>query len=693
MEDGFMVATIIKILIIGPPGAGKTGVKQLLLGMPPPDKRSSTPIATEASRAIAETQEGLVVWKEVDTNAMLDILAQAIKHIQSGLPNPSLTTSVSSLSLRPSGSNNNSKLLSSSGQEESLYHSSIRNWFHAPKGLESPTKLKPVTSSDRILEKMLFKDKEDCSEQKTWIYCVDCGGERAYLDILPAFVRGSTVNVLALDLSDSLNEKLQAEYVREDIPLKAPSNLHQTSLELAEGLMSSFSSLGCHFQYGSSAPKKPKCLIVGTHADKINQKKRYKNILSAKDQSIQKALQEYKDLCIRGGPDGQLTYPLDANTMENRESTASSLRQKIMEASGISVEAAIPSRWLALEVELQRRTEKVNRTVLALAECIRMGATIKMEELDVEDALVFFDQLTIYFYFPTAAPHVVFTVPQDLLDEASGLIEIGLVNMEYLPANIPHQLAFRLRQEGLFNKQLVALACQRFRVYIGEECIYTVEDFLAIMKHLLIVAPVTLNGEELFFLPCVLPYSTQTLKEKKKYTQRLEPILLFYEGKVVLQGLFPALVVALLSRQTEPQFTLIGPQFRNAITLRCTNLGGAVFLTEYLAWVELCYSGNPCNAREILATLYQSIFEVCSRLSYNIEEGAFKEGFWCNFPQRGHANESHPCLTVMLHSGELELSCTQCPDLHKESSDPRQVAWIRPMPDGWYYVIDNDSYY
>lgn len=688
MESGFVVATIIKILIIGPPGVGKTGIRELLLGMPPPDRRSSTAIATGASRAIAEDQDGQIVWKEVDADTLLDILADAVKRVRKGLPNPALTTSLASFSIRLNLSP--TKSLAMSSNQESLYQSSVRNWFLPPKGLESSPLTRPVTSSDRILEKMLFKNETtDSSEQKTWIYCIDCGGERAFQDILPAFVRGSTINVLPVNISDNLGEKLQSEYIREDKPLKGATNLPRTSLEVMETTVCSYSSLGCNFQYASSSTPKPKFLVVGTHIDKIKQKKKLKETMFYKDESIQAALHDYNELCITGGPDGQLMYPLDTRTKENRETVASSLRQKIMEGDGISVDVAIPSRWHTFDIELQRRTEKMKRTVLTLAECIRVGATIPMEELDVEDALVFFDQLSLYFYFPSAAPHVIFTIPQDLLDETTGLLEVGLVSLENLPPNIPHQLALMLRQEGLFERQLVTLACQKYRVYIGEECVYTEDDFLAILKHLLIVAQVNISGKELFFMPCVLSYSShaQLLEEKRKYTHRLDSVLLRCENKVLLQGMFPALAVVLLSRQEGHQFVLIGQQFRNAITLRCTDLGGALFLVEHFAWMEVCYSGNPRNAPEIISVLQESISEVCIRLSYDPDEVVFKECFWCQFAQRGHANDAHPCHIVKLASGNLELSCEHYPDLHRESTDPRQIAWVTsPPPKGTLHI-------
>ena len=67
----------------------------------------------------------------------------------------------------------------------------------------------------------------------------------------------------------------------------------------------------------------------------------------------------------------------------------------------------------------------------------------------------------------------------------------------------------RLQEEGLFNKKLVTIVCRMLKVHvqvhIEGKCSYTEENLLAILKHLLIIAPVTINGEELYFLPSILP--------------------------------------------------------------------------------------------------------------------------------------------------------------------------------------------
>ena len=63
MEDGFVVATIIKILIIGSPGVGKTGVRQLLLGMPPPAIDAVDPrlLAHWTLRQVSSLQKSILV--------------------------------------------------------------------------------------------------------------------------------------------------------------------------------------------------------------------------------------------------------------------------------------------------------------------------------------------------------------------------------------------------------------------------------------------------------------------------------------------------------------------------------------------------------------------------------------------------------------------------------------------------------
>ena len=83
MREGTTKLLIIKALIIGPPGVGKTGIRYLLLGLPPPSRRTSTLLLTRPTRALSffrikadGTSTGEVSWMELNDSTHLKFIAE-----------------------------------------------------------------------------------------------------------------------------------------------------------------------------------------------------------------------------------------------------------------------------------------------------------------------------------------------------------------------------------------------------------------------------------------------------------------------------------------------------------------------------------------------------------------------------------------------------------------------------------------
>ena len=343
MREGRTKLLIIKALITGPPGVGKTGIRHLLLGLPPPPRRTSTPLATRATRAISFYRieadgSGDVTWTELDDDAYLKYIAEEVKMIELNPscafpPQPATSTTTAateSSAQQPSDVDHTppvlspaTPLVSSSSPEES-----VEDANHLPIGPKSEGTVFNVACK-------IINDPEPTKKRetkKTFVHLIDSGGQPSFIDLVSAFVRGSTVNIVASKFNHSINDKLQYEYVIDDQHLRQPTKLDKSQLEGIEELIRTFSSVK-HSEEGSGqGSPEPKFLLIGTHADK--HWSLFDQTLSGKNRWLKKSLGELKSMCIEVNPDGDILLPINTRVTKGRSEVASSIRQKIIDACG-----------------------------------------------------------------------------------------------------------------------------------------------------------------------------------------------------------------------------------------------------------------------------------------------------------------------------------------------------------------------
>ena len=679
MKKGSVKVYVLKVLVIGPPGSGKTCTKHLLLGVPPPQRRTSTPIATKAVRAISFHRlkadgSKIVHWEEMDNDKYLEFIAQEVKLLE--LKPFRLLSSSPQSTTRPTTS------MSTAQQDVD----SEAQPFYIVLATEDPqiTPFKCNTSTGdeteaisidlskgtfgKIVDKCVLieapKPSENC-EPHQFIHLIDSGGQPSFLSLVPAFVRGCTVNIVVSKLPSRLSEHLQFEYVINDKHLRQPTELCQSQLELIEELIRSLSSVIHSKLPHSKFLPEPKFLIIGTHADKHWQW--FTETLDSKCKQIKQKLGKLKDMCINCHPHGDVILPVNTLATKNRDNISAFIRQKIMESHGSAAEIEIPTRWYVFELEVDSKAKKEDRGVLSLVECFEIGIKLGMEEEEVDAALRYLDEVALCLYFKNAVPHLVFPDPQVILNELTELMNIGIIDIKHISSQYPIQAVTKLRDEGLFNKELVAMVCSKFRVS-EDKCSYTVEDFLTILEHLLIVAQVMIEGKKVFFLPAILPL----VKKPTLYCKLLATLHLVCRSGVNPLGFFPALVVSLLSKSTFVHFVLYESQYRNCVQLLC-EFGGVVQLVERHAWIEVSYNGDPAMASRIRLALHKAISHVCMQRQLNTEKVVFDDGFLCPFIPKCE-KIGHPCLVT--HSNNW-LTCSMKPTEGSEKcSDPMKLAWL-----------------
>ena len=570
MREGSTKVFIVKALIIGPPGVGKTGIRYLLLGLPPPPRRTSTPLATRATRAISFYRikadgSGDVTWTELDDDTYLKYIAEEVKMIELNPsravpPQPATSTTpaaTGSSAQEPSDVDHTppvlspaTPLISSSSSEESV------------EDINPPVPPKVEGIASDISDKLITDPElsKNSTNKKTFVHLIDSGGQPSFISLVPAFVRGSTVSIVASKLNHSINDKLQYEYVKDDQHLRQPTKLEKSQLEGIEELIRTLSSVKHSEEGRSKGSSEPKFLLVGTHADK--HWSLFQETLSGKNRWLKNSLGELKSMCIEVSPNGDILLPINTRVTKGRSEVASSIRQKILDACS-DAEVEIPTRWYVFELEVSSKAKKEGRSVLGRAECIEVGKSLSMGKNDVKAVLKFLDGAALCLYFQDAAPHLVFTDPQVILSEVTEILNLGIIDLHLIRSQYPllseHMaLVRRLRDQGLFDRMLVDIVCSKYRVNVEGKCSYSVDDFLAILQHLLIIAPVSIFGEELFIIPSILP----TSKKISPLAGKLALLVLLCRTGVIPLGMFSALVVALLFKELFLLDKILG---RNAV--------------------------------------------------------------------------------------------------------------------------------
>ena len=153
------------------------------------------------------------------------------------------------------------------------------------------------------------------------------------------------------------------------------------------------------------------------------------------------------------------------------------------------------------------------------------------------------------------------------------------------------------------------------------------------------------------------------------------------------QGLFSALVVALMRRTTYPKFTLHNSiqQLRYAIHFD-SELDGSVGLMDCQNWLEIYYTGLPgISCRNILQTILKVLPSCADVLCYDESVTHVVPTLRC---QNKHITSMppHPAK-VSYVGGNVVAKCTEDPTLPPvQLSDKRYASWFA-KEDGKYILI------
>ena len=199
------------------------------------------------------------------------------------------------------------------------------------------------------------------------------------------------------------------------------------------------------------------------------------------------------------------------------------------------------------------------------------------------------------------------------------------------------------------------------------------------MEDIFIIAPLPEKGK--FFLPCVLPTTSNLENIRSSFSKVTDALVLTWDMKPVPQGIFPALAVNLVKRQKSPKFDLFQPptsdelseellQYRNAIQLLCLDLGGGVLLIDAIYSVDVYYSGPSEKCSLIRNAVLEGIVDVVNKFQYKPILSLPQERFYCSICASFTKHLCRPDVNQKI------LTCCRDPRLTTNIDYLRQFPWI-----------------
>ena len=544
MKEGYVSLNNIKMVICGPPCVGKTAFRSLLLNNPRPLKHNSTPIAARPVKAIERIAAGMKIWEEIGEEDLLHMLSDTmcntdeINEPQSSSYFEFSTTTKPSLDLSPPASV--SKPTSSLVSQPALPRQ--HSYVHVPLSpFATPQPEEDLNDVSKKIVKALAKERKKRKglqklHEATWIHLLDSGGQPQFTDLLRMFVRGNSIYIIVMKVTESLHEKPMFVYSIDGKPLSTPKEMTMTNLQIIESFVRSVAA-STRDQLGDKS--QPAFAIVATHCDQQSWFRRWlgwEETIKEKNEELLSHLSEFLDLFVFYNHDSnELIFPVDNLCWWSREKISAEIRHRLLSSrSDISFSVKIPVRWYVFDLNMKEEASKETHGMISLQSCYTIGSKLGMDNSEVDQCLIYLDSMRLCIYYPNLLPHVVFTNPQFLVESLSNIVRVSFVDdlQQILPkgVSLSDDVVQSLKRDGIFDGSLLNSLGLKFFPNLFSE-----SDLLSLLQNFRVISIIKAASDTpRYFIPILLPAERLTEEQKLIFRQKINPLLVTFNSNVAL---------------------------------------------------------------------------------------------------------------------------------------------------------------
>ena len=679
---------------MGNAGAGKTHVACRLFNKDPPVVRCSTPLAEAPIRAISRIIVGAVKthtdWFQVSSEELMEMLAQAVKagvpmeeraegrtvvgegiptHAATSLQSPQSSHDITSKQIesKATGSANDPQNSNTEEASQPVAGDQQSHVSDSPEIVSHPVVTHVSPSSEEILEMIESSTGSKRFLEIRWIHFIDTGGQPHFHELFSSFIKNATAALFVIKLSERLDQIPMIEYYQSGqlCGRACPSALSND--QIFQHCVQTV-----HLQKAfSSAGKQSKFIVVGTHRDLEHT---CSETRAEKNRKLLEILRPifHDGLIFYGNSTKEVIFPMNAKEPEAEDREVAALIRRLLSDDGSDpAPFKIPIGWFLLEQDIRKYASLKERGVVSKDECRAIAAKLKIDDQSLEAALAYLHKLSIFLYFPDFLPEVVFCEPQVLLDKITELVAFSF-QLRRQSATLDAFVGWwlRFRDEGVVTPKMLKMK-QFSKYYVPG--LFTPDDLLLLLEHLLIIAPTKHYSYTEYFMPALLdPIKKEDIeKHRPAAMSSVAPLLIYFPDGCAPFGLFCALVVYLLSKcKWRISYQSCSPSCvaRNCIEFQLPIPGSATLIDSFTHFEmhlsipeECCPSFCPEVRRSVLAGLEKALE------SPQCDDSQFEVAFFCHCEEPTHLGT--------LDSSKKFLKCRENTQNYCQL-DKRHTMWL-----------------
>ena len=584
------------------------------------------------------------------------------------------------------------------------------NWIYSCCVKRTETNIK--TADDLVRETLhqnIINRITSFFDRTFTIYFRDCGGQPEFHEVVPALVPHSIMFFLVFNLSNGLDTQYKVLYKTSDGKVSDPYVSSFTVKEVLLQCLASISSIGKYSKPQTNIVKFSfmrwwkrivkvfgekvkmtisKVIVIGTHKDKLGDAREADDKVFHINNQFENELNHtdwyFNDMIVRTENGNPI---LGVNTFN--PSDIIQVKDLVNEvALNGDYQFEIPLSWLVFDFCMQ----KFEKKVISLKECQNLSQECSISLGDEFNAALWFLHNKVgtirYFKNVPKLQNVVITDPQLLFDLVTDLIVNTFSFKRRIHRKSEHD---RFRLSGRFTKHHLE-HCEAVK-----ENLLSVEQVIAVLEHLVIIAPVGINesNEQEYFLPCVLVHASLPSTPLLHNDSDIPPLLITFKCQYTPRGIFSSVIAKILLDGKDKWKLSSEEIFRDQVEFYLVKTGHNVTLTNFFRFLEIVVK-SPCgfnrrSDKNVYISVQQYISHcltyVKNQLNYT-DTADYHFGFYCK-EHKSSSIEDHPAICN-----------NDCPTYTTCSRNGSLKSYLLPQQQLWFngkskfvLLIDLHIYY